>query len=1131
MADGPKYSQEMARYFSELNAKKDEIYALAGKARAMGFDPEDYVDVPQAEDLASRCEELLKDYNVKGVAEVIRAKTKEAGNREVACLLTAKEVAKWPADSMEQALDRATRVGLAVLTEGILVAPLEGIAETRIRKNDDGSTYVDLMFAGPIRAAGGTAQAMSVLIADVVRTELGIGRYIATDAEIARFDEEIPLYKQCQHLQYSPTSQEIDLIVRNCPICVDGEGTEQLEISGFRDLPRIDTNRVRGGAVLVIAEGMCQKAAKLKKHVDKLQIPGWEFIGQYLDAHKAKEPAKKDDDKPVEKKVQPLDKYLRDIVAGRPIFGHPCRVGGFRLRYGRARTSGLASLAYSTASMYIMDDFMAIGTQLKIERPGKACVVTPCDILEGPTVLLRNGDVVYCQTKEDSLAVRDRVVEILDNGEILVPFGEFCENNHTLVPCGYPIEWHKQELKARGELPPDWIDPTYERAKEMCAQLGVPLHPKYNMFWSDLPLDDVKLLREHVLKTGKFDGKNLTVGLEPASKKVLQDLCVPHRVNDKVVTIDERYSEPMLDCMGIKHDGSGLSPGPELEGNSTLEAISKAAGFEVRARAMTRVGTRMGRPEKAKERELTPKLHCVFPVGQDAKAGKEINAAIKVLKENLTGYSGETPKITEVVANRLCRNCNKYTFRNWCRECGSHTVYVPKPNQFGEPGPAEMAIDLEGELNAACEYLGLKNPGDIKCHDTLISKTKTMETLEKGILRSKNGISVFKDGTVRFDMTDIPLTHFKPREIGLSIKKAHELGYTKDWNGDPLVDPEQICELKVQDVVPAKDCGDYLARVAKYLDDELELLYHLPRYYNVENRTDLIGNIVFGLAPHTSGCILCRVIGYADVRGCYGHPFFHAAKRRNCDGDEDCLMLGLDALLNFSRSFLPDRRGGLMDAPLVLTTRLDPNEIDKEAHNVDCLREYPLELYQAAMAMKEPKEIEKKMDLIAGRIGTELQYEGMGFTHDTNDISNGPKYSAYTTLESMMDKMNAQLMLGKKIRAVDEKDVAVRVLNKHFMPDMIGNLRSFSSQTVRCTKCGEKYRRMTLSGKCYKCGNALNLTVHEASVKKYLEISKTIGEKYGLDSYTRERIDILEMNMDSVFNNDKVKKCKLSDFF
>ncbi len=203
---------------------------------------------------------------------------------------------------------------------------------------------------------------------------------------------------------------------------------------------------------------MCQKAAKLKKHVDKLGLPGWEFIGKFLDAHKTVD-KKGDADAP--KTVQPLEKYLKDIVAGRPIFGHPCRVGGFRLRYGRARTSGLASLAYNTGSMYAMDEFMALGTQLKIERPGKACVVTPCDSLEGPTLLLKNGDLVYCHDRDEVLAIRDQIVEIVDNGEILVPFGEFCENNHTLVPGGYPIEWHKLELREKGDLPEDWEDPTY----------------------------------------------------------------------------------------------------------------------------------------------------------------------------------------------------------------------------------------------------------------------------------------------------------------------------------------------------------------------------------------------------------------------------------------------------------------------------------------------------------------------------------------------------------------------------------------------------------------------------------------------------------------------------------------------
>src|SRR5207247_910193 len=115
-------------------------------------------------------------------------------------------------------------------------------------------------YAGPIRSAGGTGQALSVLIADVVRRELGIGRYQPAREEVERFKEEIPLYKQVQHLQYTPSDEEISLIVSNCPVAINGEGTEDAEISGFRDLPRIETNRIRGGACLVIADGMCLKA-------------------------------------------------------------------------------------------------------------------------------------------------------------------------------------------------------------------------------------------------------------------------------------------------------------------------------------------------------------------------------------------------------------------------------------------------------------------------------------------------------------------------------------------------------------------------------------------------------------------------------------------------------------------------------------------------------------------------------------------------------------------------------------------------------------------------------------------------------------------------------------------------------
>lgn len=218
-----------------------------------------------------------------------------------------------------------------------------------------------------------------------------------------------------------------------------------------------------------------------------------------------------------------------------------------------------------------------------------------------------------------------------------------------------------------------------------------------------------------------------------------------------------------------------------------------------------------------------------------------------------------------------------------------------------------------------------------------------------------------------------------------------------------------------------------------------------------------------------------------------------------------------------------------MDAPLVLTTRLDPNEIDKEAHNIDVLWEYPLEFYQATMEYKHPKEIEKIMDTVAARIGSSLQYEGFGYTHDTSNISAGPAESAYKTLETMIDKMNAQLEIARKVRAVNAQDVAHRVITKHFLPDMIGNLKSFSSQTLRCTKCNAKYRRVPLIGRCY-CGNSLTLTVHEKSVKKYLEIAKEISERFDLDAYTQQRIAIVEESMNSLFQSDKIKKCKLTDF-
>ncbi|MCG7845193.1 MAG: DNA polymerase II large subunit, partial [Methanomassiliicoccales archaeon] len=431
--------------------------------------------------------------------------------------------------------------------------------------------------------------------------------------------------------------------------------------------------------------------------------------------------------------------------------------------------------------------------------------------------------------------------------------------------------------------------------------------------------------------------------------------------------------------------------------------------------------------------------------------------------------------------------------------------------------PKEVPVNLAEELEKARKVLGERSIGPkLKGEKELRSKDFSPEPLEKGVLRRKHEIYVNKDGTIRFDLTDIPLTHFRPREIGLSVEKAHQLGYERDVHDRPLEDPEQLVELKVQDIVPSISCGDFMVRVATFVDDLLEKFYGMPRYYNAKERADLIGHLAIGLAPHTSGGILCRMIGFTRASVCFGHPFFHAAKRRNADGDEDSVVLLLDGLLNFSRSYLPDSRGGLMDAPLILAIRLDPNEVDKEAQNIDVHWEYPLEFYRASVEFRHPKEVQGKMDMVSDRIKSLLQYEGFGITHDTYDIAEGPAESAYKTLETMMDKMTAQVELGQRIRAVDVGDVVHRVITKHFLPDLIGNLKSFSGQKFRCTKCGESYRRVPLSGHCY-CGHKLNLTVYEASVKKYLEVTSKIGRDYGVSEYTQQRIRLIEGSIESIF--------------
>ena len=399
-----------------------------------------------------------------------------------------------------------------------------------------------------------------------------------------------------------------------------------------------------------------------------------------------------------------------------------------------------------------------------------------------------------------------------------------------------------------------------------------------------------------------------------------------------------------------------------------------------------------------------------------------------------------------------------------------------------------------------------------------------------------NDIYVNKDGTTRYDMTEMSLTHFKPKEIGTDIEILKKLGYTHDIYSDELINDEQILELRCQDIVlpscpESQDEGaDFvLYRVSKFIDDLLEKFYKIQKFYNLNSRNNLVGHLVVGLSPHTAAGIVGRIIGFSKTQTMLCSPLFHSIMRRDCDGDEATVMLLMDALINFSPKLLSDHRGATQDEPLVLTTTILPTEVDDMVFDMDIVWRYPLELYKAALEYKPANEV--KIKTLKTELGKEGQYEGWGFTHDTTNINSGVRCSIYKILPTMQEKVEKQMALCEKLRCVDVNDVARLVIERHFIRDIKGNLRKFSMQQFRCVNCNEKFRRPPLKGNCIKCNGRILFTISEGTVIKYLQPSLSLAEKYKLPPYLKQTLELSKQRIELLFGKEKEKQEGLGKWF
>jgi len=1093
-------------------------YALASEYRRRVQIPSGRVEVVLADDVAERIEYLV---GPPGVSEIIRELRSSVEVELVPFRLIERLYKSSPSRDTPR-LTQILRAALAVMTPpGTTAAPNEGIVGVKTKRNNDGSSYLAVYYAGPIRSAGGTEIAGSVVLADYLRRCADLSPYKATDEEVMRFIEEIRLYKRkIGNFQYNVPDEVLEYVLRRLPIEITGIATDNIPVSSFRELERVETPYIRGGALRVVNDGVVGRARKLLRLIETAGLQGWDWLREVSEMLKKNASNRR-------------GSVLEEVVGGRPVLSMGGMFGGFRLRYGRAPNTSMAALGIHPYTMKILRGHVAIGTQLKTDYPGKGGVAMGVKTIEPPIVMFSDSSVIRVDTEEKLAEAEQRLSKILFVGDILISFGDCVENNVRLQPPGYCEEFWIEEVLAvrdwRARLSKNDVEaversadnplshiPSIETSCRISARLGVPIHPRYMPFWDSITGRDAERirswLRSALRNPARRDGHFL-LPIDPEAKRVLEAVLVEHRVVEDKVQISREWVKALIFLFR-----------PFAETNLSEcrieEVVERLSGTPFRMRLGTVLTVRVGRPEKARQRRLKPPVHLLFPVGLAGGA-----------KRDLIKAAGQSP-LSLQLSSRMCILCGELTWRGLCERCGRPTVLIATCRRCGAEymdhegrlcprcggeltASRSWLVDLKGELRRAERAVGL-SVATLKGVRRLSSWSRQPEEVLKGLLRADLDLYVYKDGTVRFDSTNAPLTHFKPAQINMHPERLRTLGYHTDVEGRPLSSGDQLLELKLQDIIIPTELAHHLYRVSKFID-RLLASAGLHEYYSFSSPSDIIGHLVAALSPHTYGAVVCRVIGITDAKVVYAHPVLHASKRRDCDGDEDSIMLLLDVFMNFSKTYLPDKVGGTMDTPLLLTVTVNPEEVDEQSHNIESVSRYPLEFYHASLRGEHAAGLVERIPLLRSLIYLGPRISGVRCMPHEAILQGYVNVSSYSKKSSMLERVRTQLELCKVLAAVDPRFVAERVLAHHILPDIIGNLRTYFSQSYKCKKCGTSYRRVLLRGVCRVCNSELSQTVYRGAVEKYLELAMLLLEEYVQDPYLREGVINAIENIQSVF--------------
>src|SRR3989344_4696813 len=180
-------SKDMRGYFNKLDNEVKAAYDFANAAKKNGFDPEDFVDVSLTKNMIERVVGLIAVIAPQIKNDALTSRIEELEKKygrldwRVALTISLEIVQEkfCKFKDKKEAMEIGIRFGLAYITLGVVVSPLEGFVRLDLKKRRDSKEYFALYYSGPIRSAGGTGASVSVIVADYIRLKMGYDVYDA----------------------------------------------------------------------------------------------------------------------------------------------------------------------------------------------------------------------------------------------------------------------------------------------------------------------------------------------------------------------------------------------------------------------------------------------------------------------------------------------------------------------------------------------------------------------------------------------------------------------------------------------------------------------------------------------------------------------------------------------------------------------------------------------------------------------------------------------------------------------------------------------------------------------------------------------------------------------------------------